>query len=97
MRKTQRRDREEKAFQGGKPYLFGCAHVYEAICLIQLGEGIFSGEGLGRGGWDDFVDKLGEIAGRHRAEVSRAVCFKNYMTFQAKGQLSCCEVEDAEG
>ena len=37
----------------------------EAIGLIELGEGIFGGERLGRGGWDDFVNEFGEVTGRH--------------------------------
>ena len=49
-------------------YLFGCTHVHKSIRLVQLREGVLSGERIGGSSWDDFVDKSGAVVACHFAE-----------------------------
>lgn len=50
---------------GGVPYLLAGAQVDEAVLLVEVREGEFLGNRLGRGIWDDFVDVFWGRLGRH--------------------------------
>lgn len=47
------------------PYLLAGAQVDEAVLLVEVREGEFLGNRLGRGIWDDFVDVFWGRLGRH--------------------------------